>query len=252
MAAVRFESGTLTGVVVSLEKERTTFGRHASCDVVLSHPTVSRVHFQIELNAGKYFVVDNESGNGTFANGERVSWVELRHGDQIKAGPFSLIVEMDSRPPRVGMPGERASESGPEDVRERWYDESHRRVYPREYLEGIDYFNSERYFEAHESWEEVWLRSSDETKLFYQALIQAAVGLHHYLRGNVRGARGMYAAVIDKLPRLPRVIMSIDTVDLLRQYKEFFSALIEGNDESTLPAGRDRPRIRLLRGEPSQ
>ncbi|HEY6329060.1 MAG TPA: DUF309 domain-containing protein, partial [Blastocatellia bacterium] len=57
--------------------------------------------------------------------------------------------------------------------------------YPRQYSDGIIHFNSRRYYEAHEVWEEVWLESTGTEKLFYQMLIQSAVGLHHYERGNV-------------------------------------------------------------------
>src|SRR5204862_3147329 len=90
-------------------------------------------------------------------------------------------------------------------------------AYPREYLQGIEDFNAGRYFDAHEIWEEIWLRSSGDTKLFYQMLIQAAVGLHHYERGNARGARGMNTNVTDKLGRLPSAYMSLDLVEFARQ-----------------------------------
>src|SRR5262249_23418987 len=85
------------------------------------------------------------------------------------------------------------------------YDAAHERGYPREYLEGITHFNAGRYYEAHEVWEAIWLRASGEEKRFYQMLIQAAVGLHHYDRGNLRGARSLYERTCDKLQQLPRV-----------------------------------------------
>src|SRR5215469_2006391 len=75
-------------------KGRLTFGRHRSCDYVLSHPTVSREHFFLEMTGGKLLIVDNSSGNGTFVNGGRISWAELKPGDRIQAGPFVLAVEI--------------------------------------------------------------------------------------------------------------------------------------------------------------
>ena len=63
--------------------------------------------------------------------------------------------------------------------------------------------------------------ASDQAKLFYQMLIQAAVGLHHYERGNTRGASGMYQNVVDKLARLPATYMSIDLDEFARAFKEF-------------------------------
>ena len=243
MASVRFDSGPRTGEAVALEGDRITFGRSPSCDCVLSHRTVSREHFYIERNNGKLFLVDQGSENGTYANGQRVSWVELKDGDQVKAGPFTFVLEM-------GIDGSQSSRrtgatAGEQRDPPAYVDVITAGLYPAEYLEGIDHFNAGRYFDAHEVWEEIWLRSSGDTKLFYQMLIQAAVGLHHYERGNARGARGMHAYVVDKLARLPARFMSLELVDFARQYRSFLSGLIDENDEAP-PSGDDRPHIRLV------
>ncbi|HXG93066.1 MAG TPA: DUF309 domain-containing protein [Blastocatellia bacterium] len=242
MAQLIFDSGPRTGEAVALDNDKTVFGRHISCDCVLLHPTVSREHFCIERNGAKYLLVDRESGNGTFVNGERVSWIELKVGDRVQAGPFSFVFKSSDD---AGQPSidEQLSR---DDDKPQWFDEHHKRIYPREYLEGIEHFNARRYYDAHEVWEEIWLRSSDETKLFYQMLIQAAVGLHHYERGNARGGRGMYNNVMEKLQRLPSFFMSLDLADFARQFKRFFTELIENENESAPPEDKPRPIIRLL------
>jgi predicted metal-dependent hydrolase len=246
MASIRFDSGPRTGERVPLDKDKVTFGRAKSSDCVLSHPTVSREHFIVELNNGKLFLVDNGSENGTHANGERVSWVELKEGDQIRAGPFTLVFEASDE--QIHLP-EAPGESEPTDERsaeQPAFNTTQSGIHPSHYLEGIEHFNAGRYFDAHEVWEEIWLRSSGDTKLFYQMLIQAAVGLYHYERGNARGARGMHANVVDKLDRLPSFLMSLDLGDFSRQFRCFFAELIDNNDEAAPPADRPRPRIRLL------
>ena len=246
MASIRFDSGPRTGERVPLDKDKVTFGRAKSSDCVLSHPTVSRQHFIVELNNGKLFLVDKGSENGTHANGERVSWVELKEGDQIQAGPFIFVFETsDEHAHLAEAPGE--SEAADERSAEQpAFITTQSGVYPSHYLEGIEHFNAGRYFDAHEVWEEIWLRSSGDTKVFYQMLIQAAVALYHYERGNARGARGMHANVVDKLERLPSFLMSLDLGDFSRQFRGFFAELIDNNDEAAPPAGRPRPRIRLL------
>lgn len=246
MASIRFDSGPRTGERVPLDKDKVTFGRAKSSDCVLSHPTVSREHFIVELNNGKLFLVDNGSENGTHANGERVSWVELKEGDQIQAGPFIFVFETSDEQAHLA---EAPGESEPADERpaeQPAFITTQSGVYPSHYLEGIEHFNAGRYFDAHEVWEEIWLRSSGDTKVFYQMLIQAAVALYHYERGNARGARGMHANVVDKLERLPSFLMSLDLGDFSRQFRGFFAELIDNNDEAAPPADRPRPRIRLL------
>jgi hypothetical protein len=199
----------------------------------------------VERNNGKLFLVDHGGENGTFVNSERVSWVELKGGDAIRAGPFTMIFESNesskAQPPAAGETQPRPSEyvAG----------QAFAGAYPREYLQGIEDFNAGSYFDAHEIWEEIWLRSSGDTKLFYQMLIQAAVGLHHYERGNARGARGMYANVTEKLNRLPSIFMSLDLVDFGKQFNVALSELIDHNNEAAPPDHSHRPQIRLLAGD---
>ena len=244
MASIRFDSGPRTGERVALDKDKVTFGRAKWSDCVLSHPTVSREHFIVERNNGKLFLVDRGSENGTHANGERVTWIELKDGDRIQVGPFTLIFEASEHAPP-------ALPQGPGQIDDRSdadasLDTARSGIYPRHYLEGIEHFNAGRYFDAHEVWEEIWLKSSGDTKLFYQMLIQAAVGLHHYERGNARGARGMHAYVIDKLSRLPSFMMSIDLDVFSREFRNYFAQLIENNNESVPSEDIPRPQIKLL------
>jgi hypothetical protein len=248
MAFVRFESGPRKGETLDLYENKIMFGRHLSCHCLLNHPTVSREHFFIELTGDKYFVVDNESGNGTFVNEERVSWVELKDGDQIKAGPFVLRFHLANRDASLADSDE-PFEVPSALLAEHSAAEEQQLSYPIEYLEGIKHFNKGRYFEAHEVWEEIWLHSTGDTKLFYQTLIQAAVGLHHFMRGNLRGARGMYKNVLEKLDRLPPYFMALDLLDFTRQFTIFFADLIDDRASNQYGIDKVRPRIHLAENE---
>ncbi|MEW6128545.1 MAG: DUF309 domain-containing protein [Acidobacteriota bacterium] len=238
MAILRFDSNSRRGEAIELHADKMVFGRHLSCHCVLNHPTVSREHFFIECTADKFFVVDNESGNGTFVNGERITWMELTEGDVIKAGPFSLRFEKSLEEQQTLIANFDAS---PESL----FDEEQRRIYPGEYLEGIRHFNGGRYFEAHEIWEEIWVRSSDEKRLFYQLLIQAAVALHHYDKNNLIGARGLYARVMDKAHRLPKIFMSMELDTFAHDFNAFFQAAFANDDSTTAKVSVPCPLIHL-------
>ena len=245
MASLIFQTGPRTGEKVLLEKKKVTFGRSSECDCILHHPTVSREHFYVERNNGKLFLVDQGSGNGTFANSERASWVELKDGDKIQAGPFELIVEMNESPAGAYRPSSANAPNVEAHLRAS-VDSVTAALYAPQFLEGIELFNTGRYFDAHEVWEEIWLLASGETKLFYQMLIQAAVALHHYERANARGARGLYGNVISKLERLPAVFMSIDLVDFSRQFRAALVDLIENGNEAAPTDHNHRPHLKLL------
>jgi hypothetical protein len=59
------------------------------------------------------------------------------------------------------------------------------------FLEGVRLFNAGAFFEAHEAWEDAWRDAAGVDRSFLQGLIQCAVALEHYRRGNARGAATM-------------------------------------------------------------
>jgi len=56
------------------------------------------------------------------------------------------------------------------------------------FIEAIELFNISKYFECHETLEEIWMRSNPPEKLFLQSLIHFAVALYHHQRRNAVGA----------------------------------------------------------------
>jgi uncharacterized protein len=81
--------------------------------------------------------------------------------------------------------------------------------------DGINFFNAGQYFEAHEAWEDLWRESGGQLRLFYQALVQAAVGMHHLSRNNLNGARAQLAKSLDKLEQYPETFCRIDNSKLI-------------------------------------
>ncbi len=57
----------------------------------------------------------------------------------------------------------------------------------RDLEHGIFLFNSGRFWESHEAWEEVWKRHADDNRIFFQGLIQVAAGLHQLQRSIYHG-----------------------------------------------------------------
>jgi len=80
---------------VSAKTETRTCGRDPGCDLVLDHPTLSRLHARLELGAdGLVWVNDADSVNGTFVN-RNDTWVRIRKvalciGDRIRFGDVEV------------------------------------------------------------------------------------------------------------------------------------------------------------------
>jgi uncharacterized protein len=90
---------------------------------------------------------------------------------------------------------------------------------------GIEHFNTGRYFEAHEVWEEIWLRSPEPDKTFLQGIIQVAAAFHHYSRGNTRGTRSLLEAGLGRLERFPATHRGIDLDELRAAAKAWVAML---------------------------
>ncbi len=68
-------------------------GRHDSCDVVLSDPSVSRRHARLVFRDGNWVLQDLHSTNGTLVNGVRVGRCTLRPGDRLALGDEQLRID---------------------------------------------------------------------------------------------------------------------------------------------------------------
>jgi predicted metal-dependent hydrolase len=105
------------------------------------------------------------------------------------------------------------------------------------YLRGIELFNDCDFFESHEAWEELWTEYQGPSRKFYQGLIQAAVALHHFGNGNIRGAKKLYFTSLGYLePYRPRH-EGIDLDKFFADMKQCFAEIIASEE--------DRPVVEL-------
>ncbi len=68
--------------------------------------------------------------------------------------------------------------------------------------QGVADFRNDLYFEAHDAWEEVWRELNGRPRLFWQAMIQLAVGTHHWNNGNRRGCQSVWNKALNKCDTL--------------------------------------------------
>ncbi|TWU25657.1 DUF309 domain-containing protein [Bythopirellula polymerisocia] len=104
-------------------------------------------------------------------------------------------------------------------------------IYDPLYLAGIEHFNVCDFFEAHETWEELWTEYRGPARRFYQGLIQAAVALHHFGNGNIRGARKVYLTSLNYLADYPAIYQGLDLENFRKQYGECFAEILDSEEE---------------------
>jgi hypothetical protein len=71
----------------------TRVGRNEQSDIVLTDPSVSRIHALLDVRDGELTVRDEGSSNGTFVNGNRIAALALQPGDIIAFGKTEMRVE---------------------------------------------------------------------------------------------------------------------------------------------------------------
>ena len=106
--------------------------------------------------------------------------------------------------------------------------------------EGLRHYNAGEFFEAHESWESVWLTTPQPEKIFLQGLIQVTVAFHHLQRDNTLGATRLLTAALRKLELHAPAFCGIPTSPLCDDIRACLQAL-STNPSAPLPPPRIHP-----------
>lgn len=104
-------------------------------------------------------------------------------------------------------------------------------THPAAYVEGLRLFNAEEFFQCHDVLEDIWRETVGEEKLFYKALIHAAVALYHFSEGNMGGARKMCGSCCKYLEPYGPQHMGLDIEQFLRDFRHCFQELLDAKGE---------------------
>ena len=83
------------------------------------------------------------------------------------------------------------------------------------FTKGINLFNDMRYYDAHESWEELWSDYRLKDDIFIQGLIQLAVAFFHITNLNLKGSRNLFRKCLPKLKKFPSNHRNINLSEII-------------------------------------
>tara|TARA_B100001287_G_scaffold55840_2_gene44313 strand:- start:1111 stop:1485 length:375 start_codon:yes stop_codon:yes gene_type:complete len=69
------------------------------------------------------------------------------------------------------------------------------------FTDGINLFNDKKFYEAHESWEELWTEFNLDDALLIQGLIQLSVAYFHITNINLKGSKNLFNKSLPKLEK---------------------------------------------------
>lgn len=101
------------------------------------------------------------------------------------------------------------------------------------FQEGLKHYRVGDYFEAHESWEELWSDYYLMDRKFIQGLIQLSVSFVHLENGNIKGAKSLLNKSTEKFLEFNGVHRGVAINNLLTQINQVsdtYDNLISSDD----------------------
>ena len=83
------------------------------------------------------------------------------------------------------------------------------------FIKGIGLFNQKKFYDAHESWEELWSEYRLKDEMFIQGLIQLAVAYFHITNLNLKGSRNLFNKCLPKLKKFPSNHRNINLIEII-------------------------------------
>ena len=97
------------------------------------------------------------------------------------------------------------------------------------FLNALNLFNNQKWYEAHDAFEEIWNSLDGDERQVIQGILQVSVSQYHLSRGNLNGATILLGEGLGRIKTRTKINLGIDLdtfcrclEDLLRklQYKE--------------------------------
>ena len=107
--------------------------------------------------------------------------------------------------------------------------------------QGIEEFNTHRFFECHETLEDIWRAERRPLRQFYKGVIQVAAGFHHLRRNNFKGTVNKLESGTRYLEPFQPRYLGMDVRRLIEEARRCRSAILELGPERI--AEFDRSRI---------
>ena len=100
----------------------------------------------------------------------------------------------------------------------------------QEIQKGVDEFNSGRFFECHDTLEEVWRGIRGPARDFFQGLIQVSVGFYHLRNGNLAGGESQLAKGLKKLEAYGEAYAGFELANLRSAVQAWLDRVSRGDE----------------------
>ena len=106
--AIKFVSGPLSGQQFQIKADGDYIGRDGgSAQIVIGDPRISKRHLWIGVKGGRVVITDQNSRNGTFVNGRRLTSGQAHHlhdGESVRIGTSEFRIMIATVAAAAAMP----------------------------------------------------------------------------------------------------------------------------------------------------
>jgi len=100
------------------------------------------------------------------------------------------------------------------------------------FYRGLEEFNGERFFEAHEVLEDLWHEYRESDRTFIQGLIQIAAAFYHLQSRNLKGAASQFTKGNEKLTHFLPAYKDVLVAKLLDDVRENLQRIQQATNSS--------------------
>jgi len=95
---------------------------------------------------------------------------------------------------------------------------------------GFAEFNSGKFFECHDTLEDVWRGIRGPSRNFFQGLIQISVAFYHINNGNLTGGRSQFEKALANLSDYGDSYAGMDLAALRGEVQSWLNRVVSGQD----------------------
>jgi predicted metal-dependent hydrolase len=119
----------------------------------------------------------------------------------------------------------------------------------RQLRKGVEEFNSGKFFECHDTLEDIWRGMRGPARVFLQGLIQISVGFYHLNNRNLRGGQSQLEKGLRKLEGYGEEYLGVELVQLRGEVRVWLDKVRAGEkleaELKDLPKFRFRPPVAM-------
>ena len=94
-----------------------------------------------------------------------------------------------------------------------------------EFLDALNLFNNQKWYEAHDAFEDIWITLDGDERQIIQGILQVSVSQFHLSKGNLNGATILLGEGLGRIKNRTNINLGIDLESFCKCLEELLRKL---------------------------